>query len=910
MPDATGFLTYEEWLSAKGLGNVRLSPLKTQELQREYRFAKLNYLNSIGELFTEEELELDLTRPPSRASEADLLGNEPEPGAVGRTQVSPTSQIFTGDLVAQAVNRGRPRPAPKSVTDLPANPLDGDLVVNAMAQTKRSLINEEIRDFSTGFISDTSPLQEISHGSIDEQNMLLVDDGSRARRRGLNYEDSFVRRAVTGNGVNLRSFLWLSGTDGDASVITLVPTAGTYTNSSLTLDLFDLDPTDVATRNISANYTASQALTQTNVLRATSTITPATWGNEFYIPLSYESATIQLMAITAEGSTRIATTRALKLRDHWGIDDTLKVTERPGTLAAAHFYNLVNQGWSFAQANSFFNVMAVYPSNADVPYNGRDTNNVYIAARLNERPFPAGAPKGSVIIDMTDFDRTEDQKVVDEFAAASLSTAGLTTDVQGIELTHMSEFAGRVFFAFTRSNNYAGGNNSVPDMEHFLLFSRSITHSVRDTDNTNPSLSPTSLSTAIDCYSIFDLTSEDFALADADGGFYALPEVGKVQGLSSVGNTLYVLANNGIWAMRSTAGLFEPTAAVLEKVTSIGCISPESIVKAEQSIFFLGRDGLYSIVTGQGSSAVNRISRNKIDVWLKSRTNDIRDVVYDSALNEVKWLIQKPHNAGNTGWQETGSELRQEELVYNLVTTTFTKNRFANVELTVSGTPNVATVVVSGTYVAGYVQLPGAHITSMPTRNENGATADEDVTRHTAVDVRRSIAGIKYLVKDTTGYTFSDMSGLVYEDFTVTANEAIEGFLIGLYDNDLDSQRKRQVGHLTTHFYRTELGTQSDGGGGWEAINQGGCLLDYYWDHEQRSPNERAARQHNIYKLLRGYTITPGGADPYDYGEAVITTRTKIRGRGRSLQLEFRTTGSKDMQLLGWGITKKINRRS
>jgi hypothetical protein len=856
------------------------------------------------------------TDGPRQSPSADPLTApdvEEPPVATGRTQTSPSREVFSGDLVMHAINRGRPRPGEKAIFNSKPNTVGGDLVAAAIKSSQTRTINEEIRDFSSGLITDASPLIEIAHGSRDEQNMLIVEDGSRARRLGLNYEDTFVRRAVTGGGVNLRPLLWMAGSNGEASVVSVVPTAGTYTTSSAQLEIFDLDASDIATRNVSNNFAGTLALTETNVYNLTQRITPAAWGNELYIPLGYGSNSIQMAALTSDSGGRTLTTRPLRIRDHWGIDDSLAVTERPSSLTAAHLYNLVNQGWSYAQASAFFGVLGKWPSNADVVYNGVDTANNYIAARLGDRPFPTGAPRGSVVLDMTDFDRTVDQKVIDEFAAASLSTASLTKDEQGIELMHMTEFAGRLFFAFTRSTAYGGGNNAVPDMEHFLLFSKSITHGVIDSDAVSPSQAVHQTRTAIDCYSEFDPTQPDFELSDADGGFYALPEVGKVKGMGTIGGTLYVIANNGVWSLSSANGIFEPTAAFIEKVTNIGCVAEESVLTAENRIFYLGQDGMYSLLNqGPGQSAIQRVSRNKVDTWWRTRIANVRDSVYDPALNEVHWLIQKPHDAGDTGWQETGSELKQEEIIFNLVTNSWTKNRFPNVTLTVSGTANVATTITSGTYINGYVQLPGPLVSDMPERNDGSDTA-ADITRHTPVDIRRSTMGIKYMVQDSTGYTFADMSirsqTYAYTDFTDGANEEVDGYLVGLSDNDLDSQRPRQVGLITVHFYRTELGTKSDGGGGWEAKNQGSCLLTYYWDTEQITATERTARQREIYRLVRSYTITPGGTDPYDYGQAVISTKNKIRGRGRTLQLEYRTSSTKDLQILGWGITKRIGRR-
>lgn len=42
--------------------------------------------------------------------------------------------------------------------------------------------------------------------------------------------------------------------------------------------------------------------------------------------------------------------------------------------------------------------------------------------------------------------------------------------------------------------------------------------------------------------------------------------------------------------------------------------------------------------------------------------------------------------------------------------------------------------------------------------------------------------------------------------------------------------------------------------------------------------------------------------DNYDYGQYVITTKNKIRGRGRAVSLYMRTEPGKDCQILGWAM--------
>jgi hypothetical protein len=812
--------------------------------------------------------------------------------------------VFNYTNVGRNVQTG-PADVPEGSTSILGTDLgfEGEDLVAAAMNEARPLINEEVFNFSGGLVTDMSPMQSKGNTSVDEQNMLLIEDGSRARRRGLTHETSYTRNG--GEYAHIRPFRWVQGNDGSESVIVVyVNNTTAFESDTLTIEKYD--PGDFTT--VSTSKTALASTIKGNIYRIDDLATVAGWGNEFYLPMCTQdgSSPAAFLAITNLSTGEVLTSCNVYVRDHWGVDDSLKITERPASVTDAHLYNLVNQGWDWDNIQDFYNAVGKYPSNADVVWFGKDTNNVYIPERLQQLPYPEGAPRGSCFINMQTFDRTEDEKAKTEFTAASKTISNVTDDIQYVGIAHMAEFGGRVFMACNRETMYDGGNNNVPDMENFIFFSKTITSPIKETGSTHPSAQANSFSTVSDCYSEFDPTSEDFSPSSNDGGFYALPEIGNVLGLQSLGDSLLIFANNGIWSL-STGGLFDPTQAILNKQSNIPVTSARSIVKAEQSIYFLSNSGIYAI-----DSALNitKPSEGKVDYYIRNNKLRFRDSTYNTSLSEIHWLLQDEYTFG-TGETMT---LEQKELIYNIRTKSWSQNTYPTATLTRSASDSIQTLVAGDTsLIAGYVSLPEAMTGELPTRNTDGSTTTEDVTRHTPVEIRRATVGLKYLIVDyvdvsNKGYTFADTTTDTYTDFIATSNTEKDAYIITQYDNDTDSQRKRQVGHLTTNFYRTEVGVE-DPGGGYVAANQGGCLLDYFWDYAQRTPTEQSNREKNIYRLLKDYTIS-GASDPYDYGQAVVTTRSKLRGRGRTLQLSFKSQADKDLQIIGYGITKKINRRA
>ena len=96
-------------------------------------------------------------------------------------------------------------------------------------------------------------------------------------------------------------------------------------------------------------------------------------------------------------------------------------------------------------------------------------------------------------------------------------------------------------------------------------------------------------------------------------------------------------------------------------------------------------------------------------------------------------------------------------------------------------------------------------------------------------------------------------------------------------------------------------GYELDGSGNLIHTNPSGCQLQARWGWSDSVNSGRWGNSQQIYRFTRNY-IPSGVSDTFDYGFSVITTKTKLRGKGKSLSLHFESETGKDMQLLGWSI--------
>ena len=53
--------------------------------------------------------------------------------------------------------------------------------------------------------------------------------------------------------------------------------------------------------------------------------------------------------------------------------------------------------------------------------------------------------------------------------------------------------------------------------------------------------------------------------------------------------------------------------------------------------------------------------------------------------------------------------------------------------------------------------------------------------------------------------------------------------------------------------------------------------------------------------MLRNYIPTDAN-DEFNYGQSVIVTKNKIRGKGKALSMNIQSQAGKDMKLLGWSM--------
>lgn len=776
----------------------------------------------------------------------------------------------------------------------------------------------EMNTFVAGLVTEASPLTFPPNASLDEANFELLKNGSRKRRLGMDFEDGYetvvtnVYSSTTAE-YPVNTYKW-KDVNSNPSLEILVVQLRNY------IYLF----------NLSSSSISPNLITSLDVGDTTDTHHYSFASVDGKLVVATGDRTLRVYAYD-EGTGGVSGSEyALYIRDLFGVYEDLavgaNVTTRPSTLSDEHLYNLRNQTWASPRHRSDINSISdpityfyersnwtgtlgdplssvknsltagnVFPSNSDNVTYALYPNVDIVDDRVSRRFFArdllgnnAGsgqAPRGHFILNA--FDRGNSRN--SRYSQLMSNNPDLVEDLDDRLPTDQSyhvqgsvggpkvvcEFSGRLFYA-GNPPHVAGGDRFSPDMSKYVLFSR-IIHNQSDFGI---------------CYQEGDPTSEDnFDLLDTDGGFIRISECYNICHMVEMGNKLIVFAQNGVWYITGGNDYgFKATDYKVVKVTDRGTRSPKSIVVVNDSVYYWSDDGIYVIGANQmGDISAQNITSatiNTLYISISEVNRAYADGVYDSYEKKIRWIY------GNR-FQRIGAVI---ELVYDVETKAFYKNRVDRVNLT---SPLLMSAFVTSPFTLdSYDEV-------VTYNGEDVTYLGEDVTYTYSIEVP-VIREVKYLVfTDISGrmeFTFSSYKDPLFRDWYSYDGVGIdaEAFMYTGYMAGETFLLNKQVPYISFFFERTEDGFDTVDG---EIVprNQSSCKVRALWDWSDSINSGRWTPEFQAYRYQRPWIPATGGS-AYDYGQSVITTKSKLRGKGRVMSLYIKTEPQKDCRLLGWSM--------
>lgn len=692
--------------------------------------------------------------------------------------------------------------------------------------------NKEYNTFVKGIITEANALTFPENASIDEANFVLNRDGSRQRRLGMDLEDGYTATAVPSMmsaAIGVSCHEWINAGNTVANQFAVVQVGDK-------LIVYNAASSAISSDIIATIDASSVIVDETKLIQSDC-------GMGFFF---FTSGTGAPAVLEYVGTTVTLRTIDIKIRDFFGVYDGLEVDDKPAVLTDAHKYNLYNQGWDATKNSATFVNRATYPSNSEIWYVCKDASDDFKPQKLDKTDFgTSAAPRGRYIIDA--FTRS----------ASRTSQSGVTvaTDTETSRPECVGFFQQRVFYAGL-DGKQVSRTDTAPSMQGFVFYSR-IIRTPQDFGQ---------------CHSDADPTSEiDNSIAEPDGGYINIPDSGKIYKLIPLNDTLYVFAQNGVWALRGGDSGFNAVEQQVQKVSDFGVVSGTSVVKTEDAIMYWSKAGIYYMAAQQGEIAAKNISEGTIQSLFTSLPKASKEYAtghYDAINRQVSWLYSTSLDYDGVNYKFNYDT----ELVLDTTLEAFSKN-------------TISTLTGTTPYVAGYLTTPDLI---------SAATLGSSTTKYLTLyyETGSSIPYVTfahYRDKDFIDWKSFNGVGRYFTSYLITGYELLGTTMVN-----------KQSPYIIVHCKRTEQTVESVGTGG--AVDYdypSSCLLQSRWDFSDSATSGKWGPETQVYRLNRAI-ILPVAGQPLDYGHSVITTKNRLTGRGKALSLKFTSENGKDMHILGW----------
>ena len=176
-----------------------------------------------------------------------------------------------------------------------------------------------------------------------------------------------------------------------------------------------------------------------------------------------------------------------------------------------------------------------------------------------------------------------------------------------------------------------------------------------------------------------------------------------------------------------------------------------------------------------------------------------------------------------------------------------------------------------------------------------------DVTVNTIVNGGIAGTELNLVYSDSGSFYFGVFSDKDYVDF---GTQNYSSFFETGYFFAGDMLVKKNSPYVTVYLRSTEEGYTGNESVGYSPINPSGLLLKAYWDFKYESGSSQ-----QCYRIKPYIIVNPADLTATNQQTSVITTRLKVRGKGRSMRLKFEAEEGKDFAFLGYSILVGINER-
>lgn len=704
----------------------------------------------------------------------------------------------------------------------------------------QQLSQKPVTTFIKGLVTEAGELTFPADASVEEYNCDLRRDGSRRRRKGADRETSPTLSTFTISDTEVVGTGTWENVGGQSGLEYLVVQKGA------TLYFYN-KATAPYSAQIAAGTVDLTTYQAVGALDAGSTICQFTSVNG---TLVVASGAINTFYITRDNdlNTIAVSQIEFRVRDFDWQGDTTTYDTANGSPSVSRQYDARNVGWGQGGGPADYTKALTLPW-----YAGKDASGAYDAAEWAK--IYSGTSligNGAFILDFFNKDR------------GTVSGLAISAEVETSRFTSVETFGGRIFY---------GGLDSSEN-SNTILFSR-LTETVSEIG---------------ECLQRNDPTSEDLSdLLDTDGGLIRVSNAVGIKRLYSIGSSLLIFAENGVWSINGVDGVFRASEFSIKKVSEIGIASAQSFIAADGTPVWWSHQGIHTLSfdSVSGSASEDTISLTTIQTFWDAIPTDSKASVtatYDRINKRAYW-----------SWPSSGE------------TVTAKKNEFLVLDITLKAFyPWIISDEVAATdCIVGMVFYTGVGAGDIEFNvidslgNEVVTSAGDDVisTQLSNLSTGTSSPSIVLLIRDGATNKLT-MGGFVNADFLDWGSADFSSYAIAGYEFFGDMTTKKNSPYITTYMRVTETGWSGNEAIGYVPVGESSCKVSAFWDFKT-TPSSTAQE---MYRLKTIPIIDTAASATFGYPETVVTTRLKLRGRGRSVRLKFESTSGKDFVLLGYAM--------
>ena len=748
--------------------------------------------------------------------------------------------------------------------------------------------------FTGGLNTEATVLNFPENAATEIDNFDLVRTGELRRRLGLDFETSYaIRTEATADTYMTRASISTSewrAVNGKGNINFQVVQVG------MNLYFHDLGAEPTST-NLRGTVNLAPYKTESD---ADYKVMDMSYGQGVLIVCNPGMNSVYI-TYDETAVTFAATVINIQIRDFDGVDDGLAVDERPTVSTAAHTYNLRNQGWPLLTAvvlsrggsegtyigidplgmSSF--LVGYYPNNADIFWACKSTASkagkeeaigAYSPWTLQDQATGnTPAPKGHYIFDLFNQNKSTVSGLTLPASTTKSTTARPSTTVF---------YAGRVWYAGVADKNYTGQ----------VLYSQIITD----------------ITKIGKCYQDQDPTAEDLnSLLATDGGLIHIADMGEVYRMVVSGQDLVIIAANGAWAVSGATGAnFKATEFTVRKLTDTGAIGRDTVVLAENVIFWWSKGGIWLMQSGQidDKFTLDRISKETIQTFYEENISQGAKVYargfYDEFTKRIIWLYN-------------------DDPAYDAVNFRYKYNRALILDMSLPAfyTYTLPSLPTNSPFVAAMSKKdPGNAATStydvvlvLDTIELSGDIIVQDITYTQYANNKIKLLTFVQNEDATYSYTFSEFNSLTFKDWgTWDLFKHGAGFTGVNFDSKLQTGwqdfqaplNSKHITHITSYFKRTETGYTVDGSGNTIFTNPSGALIQMRWEWTD-ADIRRWTTAEEAYRLNQ-YYIPLNATDPFTYGFTIVSSKLRVRGHGHAFSVRYISTPGNDMRLVGFSV--------